>query len=53
MTAKFDKAVKLLRKLCNFLPRRSLLAVYKSFIRPQLDYGDVLLKLLTILFSLI
>ena len=35
------KGIGLLRKLHSFLPRRSLLTIYKSFIKPQLDYGDV------------
>ena len=26
----------------QFLPRNSLLAIYKSFIRPLLDYADVI-----------
>ena len=30
-----------LRKLHSILPRVSLLAIYKSFIRPHLDYGNV------------
>ena len=32
----------LLRKLHNTLPRLPLLKIYKSFIRPHLDYGDVI-----------
>ena len=32
----------LLCKLHNTLPRLSLLTIYKSFIRPNLDYGDVI-----------
>ena len=36
------KGVGLLRKLSTLLPRQSLLTIYKSFIRPQLDYGDVI-----------
>ena len=30
-----------LRKLQNVLPRHSLLTIYKAFIRPYLDYCDV------------
>ena len=26
----------------NVLPRPSLLQIYKSFVRPQLDYGDII-----------
>ena len=36
------KGVGLLRKLSTLLQRQSLLTIYKSFIRPQLDYGDVI-----------
>ena len=35
------KGVGLLHKLSPLLPRQSLLAIYKSFIR-RLDYGDVI-----------
>ena len=28
--------------LRNFLPRPSLLQIYKSFVRPHLDYGDII-----------
>ena len=31
----------LIRKLQPILPRTSLLTIYKSIIRPHLDYGDV------------
>ena len=34
--------VNLMRKLNLLLPRSSLLTVYKCFIRPHLDYGDVI-----------
>ena len=30
------------KKLYNFLPRQALVTTYKAFIRPNLDYGDVL-----------
>ena len=39
---KVSKAIGLLRKLQNLLPRKSLITVYKSFIRPHLDYGDII-----------
>ena len=34
--------VNLMRKLNLLLPRSPLLSVYKCFIRPHLDYGDVI-----------
>ena len=39
---KILKGVGLLSKLSTILPRQSLLTIYKSFIRPNLDYGDVI-----------
>ena len=40
--AKVNKAVSLLRKLRNILPRTTLITIYKAFIWSHLDYGDVL-----------
>ena len=37
-----NKGVGLLRKVQTILPRNSLLTIYKSFIRPLLDYADVI-----------
>ena len=39
---KTSKSIGLIRKLRNFLPRPSLLQIYKSFVRPHLDYGDII-----------
>ena len=39
---KKNKAIGLLRKLSNLLPRQALVIIYKAFVRPHLDYGDVL-----------
>ena len=39
---KINKTIGLLRKFQNFLPRKSLLTINKSFIRPNLDYGDII-----------
>ena len=41
---KVNKTIELLRKLQNILPREPLLIIYKSFVRPCLDYGDVIYK---------
>ena len=41
----FDRTSKsfgLIRKLRNFLPRPSLLQIFKSFVSPYLDYGDLI-----------
>ena len=37
---KANKATGLLRKLQDTLPRTLLITIFKSFIRPHLDYGD-------------
>ena len=37
---KVNKTIGLLRKVQNTLPRTSLITISKSFIRPDLDYGD-------------
>ena len=39
---KVNKTIGFLRKLQNILPRSALLAICKSFIRPHLDYGDII-----------
>ena len=41
--SKVNKTIGLQRKLQVFLPRQSLVRVYKAFIRLRLDYGDILL----------
>ena len=40
--SKANKGIGILRKLCNVLPRNSLITIYKSFIRPHLDYGAII-----------
>ena len=39
---KVNKTIGLLRKLQNIRPRSVLLTIYKSFIRPHPDYGDII-----------
>ena len=36
------KGIAVLRKSQNIIARNSLLAIYKSFICPHLDYGDII-----------
>ena len=38
---KLSKTI-LLRKLYNLLPRKLFITVYKSFIRPHLNYSDII-----------
>ena len=40
--SKTNRTIGLLRKLQNLLPREALISIYKAFVRPHLDYGDVL-----------
>ena len=40
--SKVNKTIGLIRKLRNSLPGPSLMTFYKSFIRPHLDYGDII-----------
>ena len=40
--SKTNRTIGLLRKLQNLLPREALITIYKAFVRPHLDYGDVL-----------
>ena len=42
VSLKISKTLQLLQKLHNLLPRSALITVYKSFVRPCLDYGDIL-----------
>ena len=36
------KGIGVIKRLSKMLPRHSLLTIYKSFVRPHLDYGDIL-----------
>ena len=37
-----NKTIGIIRKLQNLLPRPALLTIFRSFIRPRLDYGDII-----------
>ena len=39
---KVNETIGLLRKLQNLLPTTTLITIYKTFVRPHLDYGDIL-----------
>ena len=39
---KVNRTIGLLQKFQQVLPRPSLITIYKAFIRPHLDYGDVI-----------
>ena len=42
VTTKINKTIGLLRKLKNLSSRTVLIKIYKAFVRPHLDYGDIL-----------
>ena len=42
ISVKTNKTLYLLHKLQNLLPRAALITLFKSFIRPYLDYGDII-----------
>ena len=42
VSIKISKTIGLLRKLQNILPKPALLTIYKCFVRPHLDYGDII-----------
>ena len=42
ISLKVSKTLGLFRKLHNLLSRSALITIYKAFVRPYLDYGDIL-----------
>ena len=40
--SKVNKTIGIIRKLQNVLSRQALITIYKSFVRPHLDYGDII-----------
>ena len=40
--AKINKGVAVIKKLRYSLPRKSLITIYKAFLRPLIDYGDII-----------
>ena len=42
VSLKISKTLGLLQKLNNLLPRSALITIYKAYVRPYLDYGDIL-----------
>ena len=41
-TLKANKGIGIITRLRAYLPRTSLLTIYKAFVRPHLDYGDII-----------
>ena len=40
--AKANKGIGIIHKLAYLLPRESLITIYKSFVRPHIDYGNII-----------
>jgi len=40
--SKVNKGISVIKKLRYSLPRKSLVTIYKAFLRPLLDYGDII-----------
>ena len=40
--AKANKGIGMIKELNNTLSRDAWLSIYKSFVRPHLDYGDII-----------
>ena len=40
--SKAMKGIGIIKKLSNVLPRKSLITIYKYFVGPHLDYGDLI-----------
>ena len=40
---KVNITIELLRKLQNILPKTLLITIFKSFKKPHLDYGDIIM----------
>ena len=36
------KGIGIIKKLSNVFPKKSLITIYKSFVSPHLDYGDLI-----------
>ena len=37
-----NKGISIIRRLYNFLPRFTLINIFKAYVRPHLDYGNVI-----------
>ena len=42
--SKINKAISVIKKLRHSLSRKSFITIYKAFLRPLNDYGDILWK---------
>ena len=42
VSCKVNKGISIIKNLRHTLPRKPLLAIYKAFRRPHIDYGDII-----------
>ena len=42
LVCKANSGIGLIRRLRMYVPRNSLLCIYKAFVRPHLDYADII-----------
>ena len=40
--SKINKGISVIKKLRHSLPRKSLITIHKAFLRPLIDYGDII-----------
>ena len=40
--SKVNKSISIIKNLRHNLPRKSLVTIYKAFLRPLIDYGDII-----------
>ena len=40
--SKVNKGISIIKKLRHTLPRKTLLTIYKAFLRAHINYGDVI-----------
>ena len=40
--SKINKGISVIKKLCHSLPPKSLIRIYKAFLRPLIDYGVII-----------
>ena len=42
VSCKVNKGISIIKKLSHALPRKSLLTIYKAFLRLHIDYGNII-----------
>ena len=42
--SKVNKGISVMKKVRHNLPRKSLVTIYKAFLKPLIDHGDIIYK---------